>query len=178
MAADWFWIAASSAEETGVPEKPDNPGTARVGHDSPPGYDLRSALPCDLDWLVGLRKHTMTDYFTASGEELSREDHERRVLNRFDSVRIVTLGNTDIGMLKVDRGADDWKLVQMQLLPAYQRRGIGTRIIADLLATARRKRVPVTLKVLKVNPAKRLYERLGFRVTAETKHSYEMRSDT
>jgi ribosomal protein S18 acetylase RimI-like enzyme len=160
-----------------VPEKPDNPGNARTHLDSPPGYELRPALPADLEWLVELRTRTMTDHLAASGERLSREDHKRRVLDRFASIRVVTSSDAAIGMLKVDRGTDSWQLVQVQLLPEYQRLGIGTRIVAGLLAEARGKRTAVTLKVLKASPATRLYERLGFHVTAETERSYDMRID-
>jgi len=146
-------------------------------HDSPSGYDLRPALPGDLDWLIELRTLTMTGHLDVSGERLSRADHRRRVLDRFASVRIVTLADTDIGMLKVDRDADSWQLVQIQLLREYQRLGIGTRIVRELLAEARRSQIAATLKVLKSSPAKRLYERLGFRVTGEGDQSYALRID-
>ena len=134
-------------------------------------------MPVDLDWLVELRTLTMSDHLEASGERLSRADHRNRVLDRFTSVRVVTLADADIGMLKVDRDTDGWQLVQIQLLPEYQQRGIGTRIVRELLAEACRERKTVILKVLKTSPAKRLYERLGFRVTGEGEQWYEMRND-
>ncbi len=45
----------------------------------------------------------------------------------------------------------------------------------QLLASADSRGVPVRLRVLKVNPARRLWERLGFRVARETETHYEMR---
>ena len=52
-------------------------------------------------------------------------------------------------------------------MPEYQGRGTGTAIILDLIAQARALQLPVTLHVLDVNPARSLYERLGFRIVAE-----------
>lgn len=43
-----------------------------------------------------------------------------------------------------------------------------------LLADAARERVPVSLSVLHGNPARRLYERLGFRLASETDTSASM----
>ena len=78
-------------------------------------------------------------------------------------------------MIKVVRNSDCWKLVQFQLLPQYQGRGIGTKLLEELIADAQANRVAITLSVLKVNPARSLYQRLGFRVTADNERSYEMR---
>jgi len=141
-------------------------------------YGFRPAQSSDLDWLVRLRMETIAEHLEAARESLSVEDHTRRVLDNFASIRIVTSGDRDIGMLKVVHETDRWRLVQMQLLPDCQRRGIGASILHDLLAEARRQRIPVTLSVLKANPARELYDRLGFRVVTENEHAYEMRIDT
>jgi ribosomal protein S18 acetylase RimI-like enzyme len=45
-----------------------------------------------------------------------------------------------------------------------QRRGIGSQLIGDLMEDARARGVPIRLSVLFNNPARELYERLGFRV--------------
>jgi len=140
-------------------------------------YGFRPSHSWDLDWLVSLRMETMTEYLEAAGASLSLEDHKARILDNFASIRIVTADDRDIGMLKVVHETARWRLVQLQLLPDCQRRGVGTSIIRDLLAEARRQRIPVTLSVLKVNPARELYLRLGFRVVIENKDAYEMRID-
>jgi hypothetical protein len=48
-----------------------------------------------------------------------------------------------------------------------QRKGIGSDFLADLLFRARREQRSVALRVLKVNPARTLYQRLGFVVVGE-----------
>ena len=69
---------------------------------------------------------------------------------------------------------DAVKLHRVFLLPEAQGRGIGTRLVEEVLAASRATRRPVRLRVLRVNPARRLYERLGFKVTGETETHFEM----
>lgn len=143
---------------------------------SPP-LEFRAATPSDVEWLLDLRMATMSDYIELSGEQLSLDDQRQRVLQDFDSIQIATRAGMDIGMMKVIRRAKAWHLVQIQIAPDYQSLGLGGLLIRDLLKSAREARVPVALSVLKVNPAKRLYDRLGFTVVAEKEHSYEMQAD-
>ena len=59
----------------------------------------------------------------------------------------------------------------------YQNQGIGTQILRDLISEARRKSKSVSLGVLKNNPARRLYERTGFKVMGENEYKYFMRCE-
>jgi ribosomal protein S18 acetylase RimI-like enzyme len=58
-----------------------------------------------------------------------------------------------------------------------QRLGIGTHILGKLMAQCSHSSKALTLAVMKINPAIRLYERLGFRVTHEDQCKFYMRSD-
>jgi ribosomal protein S18 acetylase RimI-like enzyme len=60
-------------------------------------------------------------------------------------------------------------------LPEFQGRGLGTTILGDVIEHARMGRRPVSLQVLKVNPARRLYERLGFVISGESETHFQMR---
>ncbi|WP_217638609.1 GNAT family N-acetyltransferase [Nitrosospira multiformis] len=51
-------------------------------------------------------------------------------------------------------------VANFQLSPAWQNRGIGTKLLNRLLATHSRDSIQLT--TFKDNPAKRLYERMGF----------------
>jgi ribosomal protein S18 acetylase RimI-like enzyme len=62
-------------------------------------------------------------------------------------------------------------LEQIYLFPEYQRLGIGTALLKQLMEESDRTDVPVRLRVIAVNPAKRFYEGLGFVVT-ETKPEF------
>jgi ribosomal protein S18 acetylase RimI-like enzyme len=61
------------------------------------------------------------------------------------------------------------------IVPEHQRKGIGTEVLRRAVAQAKEQKMSLYLSVLKVNPARRLYERLGFRVIEETKHHFKMR---
>jgi len=58
-----------------------------------------------------------------------------------------------------------------------QRQGIGTEVMRRLIAEASPTGRAVELAVVKINPALRLYERLGFRVTHEDDHKFYMRRE-
>ena len=69
----------------------------------------------------------------------------------------------------------DWDLIQIQLAPSLQGQGFGAQIIQSVISEARDAGASLKLDVLKVNPARRLYERLGFTVITETAHLFEMK---
>ncbi|CAG7633772.1 GNAT family N-acetyltransferase [Paenibacillus allorhizosphaerae] len=59
-------------------------------------------------------------------------------------------------------------LVDISLLSAFRNRGIGTELLRSLQQAASDCGKPIQLKVVHRNPAKHLYERLGFRTTQST----------
>lgn len=67
-----------------------------------------------------------------------------------------------IGRMYVDRGPQDIRLVDISLLPAYRRQGLGRALLEALLEEGARLGLPVRLSVQDGNPAARLYQRLGF----------------
>ena len=79
-------------------------------------------------------------------------------------VQIVEESGERIGYLCVlDRGDHLW-LDEIVLVEEARGRGIGTALVEQVIADADARGVPVRLGVLEHNPARRLYERLGFRV--------------
>jgi len=72
-----------------------------------------------------------------------------------------------IGRIYVGDWEDDVRLIDIALIPEQRGRGIGTRLIRDVLARAAVLGKPVRLHVEQHNPARRLYGRLGFVVLEE-----------
>jgi len=75
---------------------------------------------------------------------------------------ILLFDETPVGSMLVERSASEIRLIDIALLNEHQNRGIGSGLINDLIAEANAADLPLRLSVLRGNPAKRLYERLGF----------------
>jgi ribosomal protein S18 acetylase RimI-like enzyme len=134
---------------------------------------LRPVGPADGDFLFRV-------YASTRGEELApvpwTEEQKRAfLLQQFAAqnadwgqhyptadFRIIEVDGTPAGRFYVNRGAEEICLVDIALLPEYRSGGIGTGLIRSLLAEGRAAGLPVTLHVEVFNPARRLYERLGF----------------
>jgi ribosomal protein S18 acetylase RimI-like enzyme len=86
---------------------------------------------------------------------------------------VVTLHDVPVGRLYVVRLADEMRLVDIALLPEHRGAGIGTALISDVVGEAAQAGLPVRLHVELGNPARRLYERFGFR-TVEIGPIYEL----
>ena len=87
------------------------------------------------------------------------------------SFDIVLIDGEPAGRLYVHRGESEIRIVDMALLPEHRGNGVGTSLLRDLLAEAEADGKRVTIHVERLNPALRLYERLGFSV-AEDKGVY------
>lgn len=80
-----------------------------------------------------------------------------------DAVHAVILHEQEqIGQCYVDYTAAHLRLIDISILPAFRNRGIGSAILRNLQLEATRRRIPILLSVTIGNPARRLYERLGF----------------
>jgi ribosomal protein S18 acetylase RimI-like enzyme len=136
---------------------------------------FRQAVEADIPFLLELREQTMVRHQLASGVEASDDERIRRVMAQFEWAQIIMLAARPVGLLKVVREGSEWELVQIQLVPDMQGAGLGKQLVEGVIADARKAGVSLRLSVLRENPARRLYERLGFVVFSEGPHSYEMR---
>jgi ribosomal protein S18 acetylase RimI-like enzyme len=80
---------------------------------------------------------------------------------------VIEVDGEPAGRLYVHRGPREIRIVDIALLPAFRRRGLGTRLLGDLIAEADRGGRKLSIHVEMSNPARRLYERLGFRPAGE-----------
>jgi ribosomal protein S18 acetylase RimI-like enzyme len=71
------------------------------------------------------------------------------------------------GRLIVDRRPEEVHIIDIALAPAFRRQGIGTAYLKTLRQEAHDRGVPLRIFVECNNPARRLYERLGFRQIGE-----------
>ncbi len=87
---------------------------------------------------------------------------------------ILERSGSRIGRLYVDRRDDEIRLIDIALLPEYRKSGIGRALIEEILAEAATAAKPVRIHVEQMNPALRLYKRLGFRHIEENGVYYLM----
>ena len=136
---------------------------------------LRPGEREDRQYLWRLHRETMRDYVDKTwGWD---ETFQRGMFDEnFDpsSLLIIEKGDKPIGYISARRSGDEIFLAMIEIAPAQQNRGIASQLIKELLEEADRSQVPVKLYVLKVNPARRLYKRLGFQCTGETSTHYLM----
>jgi GNAT superfamily N-acetyltransferase len=75
---------------------------------------------------------------------------------------LILVDGEPAGRLYVDRDESAILVVDIALLPEHRGRGIGTALLTGLLAEADAAGQTVSVHVERGNPARRLYERLGF----------------
>ena len=76
---------------------------------------------------------------------------------------LVEADGEPIGRFYVARWAAEIRILDIALIPERRGGGLATTLIGDLLAEADATGRPVTIHVEMYTPARRLYERLGFR---------------
>ncbi len=127
--------------------------------------ETRTAAEADYDFLYDLHRRA----FRSNVEATWGWDEEwqvRHFREHFNPARceIIVCDGRDAGCLRVLDETDCIFVDYIAILPDYQNQGLGTRLLRDIQVRAAAKKIPVRLSVLTVNPARRLYERLGFRV--------------
>jgi len=138
---------------------------------------FRQATESDLEFLIDLRKTTMNIHLKNVRSSIDEKSHMDRTMYRFDAAKIVLVDSVNAGLLKSYCDETGWVIVQVQVSPEYQGRGVGAKIVSSVLEQATKDEQVVTLSVLKGNPAKKLYSRLGFEVVSKSDMEYSMRCE-
>lgn len=121
---------------------------------------LRPSVEAIWGWDEALQRKLFTERFDPSRDEA------------------ILIDGAVVGHLVVDVHEDEVFLARIALLPAWQGRGIGTRIVEDVVGRAAAAGLPTRLTVLRTNErARALYERIGFRVVSDDEHRHYMRID-
>ena len=81
--------------------------------------------------------------------------------------QIILVGGEPAGRLYVHPRPNEIRIMDISLLPAYRRRGLGTVLLKAILSQGAQSGKVVTIHVEIFNPALGWYERLGFKKIAE-----------
>jgi GNAT superfamily N-acetyltransferase len=135
---------------------------------------FRQALQADIVFLLRLRKASMGEHLISAGLNLSDQQHLERINEYFNDSSIILLDKQPIGLIKLGLMTDKLHLRQLQILPRYQGKGIGGKVLTLAKEKAKRLGLPLTLNVLLSNPVISLYLRHGFVVTGQNELEYQM----
>jgi ribosomal protein S18 acetylase RimI-like enzyme len=149
---------------------------------------LRPAQAEDIDFLTAVYASTRAEEMALV--DWSSEQKQAFVQMQFEAQRrhyaayypqaeysVILRQQQPIGRLIVCRTPAEILLMDIALLPEFRSAGIGTGLMRSLMAEAShtgQAGLPLRLHVESFNPARRLYERLGFRQTAEQGPYIEM----
>ncbi len=77
--------------------------------------------------------------------------------------QVIERDGEPIGRLYLDRRAEEIRIIDIALLPAHRRAGIGGALLREILGEAAAAGKAVRIHVERNNPALGLYHRLGFK---------------
>lgn len=142
-------------------------------------YKFRDCTLEDFDFLFELKKQNFKVYV----EKIWGWDDETQKKRLIDDLnehlshkKIVVLDEKDIGSYATHITENNELFInEISLLKEYQNKGIGTDILTKQLEECEKKNMKILLQVFKENPARNLYEKLGFKIYNETETHYQMK---
>lgn len=140
-------------------------------------YNFRNCTLEDFDFLFNLKKQNFKWYVDKIWG-WKDDDQKQRLKQDLDEhlghKRIILMNNKMIGVYAVHITDDgDLFINEISILKEYQHQGIGSQILKQQLIENHNKGIRTILQVFKDNPARNLYERLGFKVYGENETHYQ-----
>ena len=140
-------------------------------------YSLRDYKYKDQEFVYQTKKDVYKKYVEANwgewNEEAQREMFKNFITAYGDDIKIIVVGSDRIGFY---HGNDDdkgnYELGNICIIPEYQGKGIGTKVLKEILAEHNHQ--DIYLRFFKQNPVVKLYERLGFEMDEELEFHYKM----
>jgi ribosomal protein S18 acetylase RimI-like enzyme len=140
------------------------------------GIEIRAAKPDDYLFARQTYYDTMRWLIERLfGWNQEREDAQFAEQFKLEEAEIITVGEQVVGWLQTRHSDKTLRILQIYVVPSMQNKGIGSRILQDLIADARSQGRLIQLSVVKINEsAFRLYAALGFQTVGEDRYKYHM----
>lgn len=140
-------------------------------------YRLERATQHDYDFLYRLLKTTMEHYYIetyGSWDDAVEQQYFQESVREW-TYHIIIHNEQKTGCLSFKHDRNEIFLNEIQIIPQYQNKGIGTFVLQHLIELSQSSNRPITLEVLKVNiKAQKLYHQLNFVTCGETDTHYHM----
>ena len=134
-------------------------------------YTLKIATQEDYNFIYNLNKANIEDYVIKTWGNWN-EDFQREFFSRYFQTiefQIIVVNDKNVGIVAFSRSEKSIVIDEIQILPEYQNKGIGTLILSDIIADAQKAKIEINLRVLKVNDiAQNFYNKLGFEKIGNT----------
>lgn len=124
----------------------------------------------DLGFILKLKELGMKWYIEKIygwDENVQREKTKREIDKFIDKMKIIVIDNKEIGVTNFFEDEGKYHVGLIIVHPDYQGKGLATKIINDYIDIARKEQKEILIKTYKYNPAKKLYEKLGFKQYSE-----------
>jgi ribosomal protein S18 acetylase RimI-like enzyme len=100
-------------------------------------------------------------------QQFAAQDAHYRTNYPGATLDVVEVDGEAAGRLYVHRGPSDIRIMDIAMAPMWRGQGIGTGLLRDLMAEAEESGRKLSIHVEQNNPARTLYERLGFQPAGE-----------
>ena len=100
-------------------------------------------------------------------QQFTAQDEHYRANYPGATLDVIEVDGERAGRLYVHRGPSDVRIMDIALAPAFRGRGIGTTLLRGLMGEAEESGRKLSIHVEMNNPARTLYERLGFEPAGE-----------
>jgi ribosomal protein S18 acetylase RimI-like enzyme len=122
----------------------------------------------DRSWLEQLRRDVYQELFTATFGGWDEARHTWQFAKCWDA-GFISIDGVRVGMIQLFEKPHAVEVAEIQIQRSHQSKGLGSRILKDVIARACQQRKKIVLSVgLKNDRAFQLYQRLGFRKVAES----------
>ena len=132
--------------------------------------NFRSCKYDDDEFIVNLKELCFKWYIEIIygwDKNIQKEKTIKELDKHINDMRIIMFDNKDIGVTTFYKEDNTYVVGLIIIHPDYQRNGIATKIINEYIDIAKRENKRIIIKTYKENPAKKLYERLGFKLYEE-----------
>jgi len=139
-------------------------------------FRSRQGVIADKEWLYKLYYSTMHKYIEQTwgwDEEFQRNGFQTNL--HPTKFRIVIVNDDDVAAYLVNEEDNHYWLEMLLVSKKMQGKGLGTAIIKKLQSQSEKVCKLLKLSVLKVNPAKEFYSRLGFCVYDQDRSFFKMK---
>ncbi|MEH1829707.1 MAG: GNAT family N-acetyltransferase [Nostoc sp.] len=128
-------------------------------------FQLRQANKDDWDFIWSLRVVTMKDMIAQSyGWD---ENIQRSYAQESLTGKLILVYGVAVGVITLSDWGEQLHLTWLAIVPQMQRQGLGSNLIQYCQQQAIKLGKPLTLQVLRNNPAVSLYRRFGFEISEQ-----------